>query len=162
MAAILALNNVCKRFGAVVVADNIDLSLSQGEALGIIGPNGAGKTSLFNMIAGAVAPDAGSIEFQNKTITSLTAAQRCRAGIGRSFQIPQPFGGLSVFENLCVTGYFGAGEDHASAEAPLRGNFAANRLDRQSKRYSRITDIARTQTPGTGARIGRQTETSAA
>lgn len=117
MAAILALNNVSKRFGAVVVADTIDLSLSQGEALGIIGPNGAGKTSLFNMIAGVIAPDAGSIEFENKTITNLTAAQRCRAGIGRSFQIPQPFGGLSVFENLCVTGYFGARQDHASAEA---------------------------------------------
>ncbi len=116
MTAILSLQNVSKRFGAVVVADALSLSLDEGEALGIIGPNGAGKTSLFNMIAGAIAPDAGRVEYRGQNITQLSAAQRCRIGIGRSFQIPQPFAGLSVFENLCVTGFFCARGDRTNVE----------------------------------------------
>lgn len=116
MTALLSLQSVSKRFGAVVVADNIDLSLNEGEALGILGPNGAGKTSLFNMIAGVIAPDAGRVFFKGEEITRLNAAKRCRIGIGRSFQIPQPFGGLSVFENLCVTGFFGARSDRSAVE----------------------------------------------
>ena len=107
MTEILTLHGVSKRFGAVVVADGLDLALQQGEALGILGPNGAGKTSLFNMIAGVLRPDAGTIMFEGTDITHMAPAQRCRAGIGRCFQIPQPFLGLSVFENLCVTGFFG-------------------------------------------------------
>jgi branched-chain amino acid transport system ATP-binding protein len=116
MAPLLSLQSMSKRFGAVVVADTIDLSLNEGEALGILGPNGAGKTSLFNMIAGVIAPDAGNIFFRGEDITKLGAARRCRIGIGRSFQIPQPFGGLSVFENLCVTGFFGARSDRKAVE----------------------------------------------
>lgn len=107
MAPILSITGLSKRFGAVVVADAISIDVSEGEALGILGPNGAGKTTLFNMIAGAIAPDAGRISFCGEDISKRSAAQRCRLGIGRSFQIPQPFGGLSVFENLCVTGIFG-------------------------------------------------------
>jgi branched-chain amino acid transport system ATP-binding protein len=105
--AILTLEAVSKRFGAVVVADNFNLSLEAGEALGIIGPNGAGKTSLFNMIAGAIRPDAGRVLFEGRDISALSPSRRCRIGIGRSFQIPQPFSGLSVFENLCVPAFFG-------------------------------------------------------
>lgn len=117
MTEILSLHSVSKRFGAVTVADNINLSLAQGEALGILGPNGAGKTSLFNIIAGVIVPDAGKISFEGRDITHMSAAQRCRIGIGRSFQIPQPFSGLSTFENLCVTGFFGARGDRASVES---------------------------------------------
>jgi len=107
MTAILTLDAVSKRFGAVVVADHFDLSLAAGEALGVIGPNGAGKTSLFNMIAGAIRPDAGRVLFEGRDISGLSPSRRCRIGIGRSFQIPQPFSGLSVFENLCVPAFFG-------------------------------------------------------
>ncbi len=117
MTALLSLQSVSKRFGAVVVADNVDLSLDEGEALGILGPNGAGKTSLFNIIAGVHAPDAGRVFFRGEDITHLGASRRCQIGIGRSFQIPQPFGGLSVFENLCVTGFFGARRDRAGVES---------------------------------------------
>lgn len=116
MTAILSLDNVCKRFGAVVVADTLNLALDEGEALGIIGPNGAGKTSLFNMVAGVFRPHSGRIFYRGQDITATSAAQRCRIGIGRSFQIPQPFGGLTVFENLCVTGFFGARAERAAAE----------------------------------------------
>jgi branched-chain amino acid transport system ATP-binding protein len=107
--SILSLQRISKRFGAVVVADGIDLALEEGEALGIIGPNGAGKTTLFNLIAGAVAPDAGRVVFAGQDITHLTPERRCRAGMARSFQIPQPFGGMTVFENLVVAAAFATG-----------------------------------------------------
>ncbi len=105
---ILALDKVSKRFGAIVVADQIDLSLADGEALGIIGPNGAGKTTLFGLINGILAPDDGRVLYAGSDITHMPPAQRCTLGIGRSFQIPLPFGGMSVFENLVVAAAFGA------------------------------------------------------
>ncbi len=110
MAPILALEKISKRFGAVVVANDIDLALAQGEALGIIGPNGAGKTTLFGIIAGTIAPDAGHVIFDGLDITRETPERRCRMGIARSFQIPQPFGGMTVFENVVVAAAFGGGK----------------------------------------------------
>jgi branched-chain amino acid transport system ATP-binding protein len=109
-AMILSLEKISKRFGAVVVAEGINLSLANGEALGIIGPNGAGKTTLFGMITGTVAPDGGRVLFDGADITRDTPERRCRLGIARSFQIPQPFGGMTVFENLVVAAAFGGGK----------------------------------------------------
>jgi len=111
---ILTLENISKRFGAVVVADGIDATLNEGEALGIIGPNGAGKTTLFNIAAGAIAPDAGRVLFAGEDITHLPAEHRCRKGLARSFQIPQPFSGMTVFENMVVAAAFGANEPEAA------------------------------------------------
>lgn len=99
---ILRLAGVSKRFGAVVVAENIDLEVARGEALGIIGANGAGKSSLFNLITGVIRPDAGQVTLGDRDITAIPARDRCVAGIGRSFQIPRPFETLTVFENLLV------------------------------------------------------------
>ena len=110
MSTILALDGISKRFGAVVVANGIDLSLAPGEALGVIGPNGAGKTTLFGMITGTVRPDGGRVVFEDQDITRATPERRCRMGIARSFQIPQPFGGMTVFENLVVAAAFGGGK----------------------------------------------------
>jgi branched-chain amino acid transport system ATP-binding protein len=107
--AILALQQIRKRFGAVVVADGIDLALAEGEALGVIGPNGAGKTTLFGIATGTVGPDAGRVVLGGDDITHLTPERRCRLGIARSFQIPQPFNGMTVFENLVVAAAFGGG-----------------------------------------------------
>ena len=100
MPQILSLERISKRFGAVVVANEIDLALEQGEALGIIGPNGAGKTTLFGIMTGTVPPDAGRVLFDGRDIARAAPEQRCRLGLARSFQIPQPFGGMTVFENL--------------------------------------------------------------
>jgi branched-chain amino acid transport system ATP-binding protein len=115
MQPILELNNLCKAFGAVVVADGLSYQLAAGEALGVIGPNGAGKTSMFNLITGTLAPDAGEIRFAGEPITAMPSAARCRLGIARSFQIPQPFGGMSVFENALVAATQGAREKPARA-----------------------------------------------
>src|SRR3954454_11024268 len=109
MPSILTLEQISKRFGAVVVADHIDLTLLRGEALGILGPNGAGKTTLFGIVTGTVAPDAGRVVFEGHDITRMKPEHRCRLGLARSFQIPQPFGGMTVFENLVVAAAFGAG-----------------------------------------------------
>jgi branched-chain amino acid transport system ATP-binding protein len=114
MPPILSLEKVSKRFGAVVVADEVDMSLAEDEALGIIGPNGAGKTTLFGIATGTVAPDAGRVIFGGEDITRLPPQRRCRLGLARSFQIPQPFSGMTVFENVVVAAAFGAGEREAA------------------------------------------------
>ncbi len=112
---VLALDKISKRFGAIVIADAIDLALAEGEALGIIGPNGAGKTTLFGIISGTVAPDSGHVIYAGRDVTRMPPAQRCALGVGRSFQIPLPFGGMSVFENLVVAAAFGGGRRERDA-----------------------------------------------
>jgi branched-chain amino acid transport system ATP-binding protein len=91
-----------KSFGSIIVAENLDLAIESGEAVGIIGPNGAGKTTLFNMIAGDLSPNGGIIRFDGRDLAGMPPQARCRAGIGRTHQIPRPFEKLTVFENLLV------------------------------------------------------------
>lgn len=105
----LEIRNLKRAFGAVVVADDITLDVAEGEALGVIGPNGAGKSSLFNLITGMLRPDGGTITLGGVDITGAPARQRVRAGVGRSFQIPQPFEHMTAFENVSVAACFGAG-----------------------------------------------------
>ena len=100
--AVLAAVGVRKRFGALAVLDGVDLTLHGGEAVGVVGPNGAGKTTLLNVLAGALSPDAGSVEFRGADVTSKGAADRCRLGIARTHQVPRPFTGMTVFENVLV------------------------------------------------------------
>ena len=111
----LELKGISKAFGAIVVASDIDLTLSRGEALGVIGPNGAGKSTLFNLITGMLRPDRGRIMLEGDDITRMPPEARCRVGLGRSFQIPLPFTHLTVFENLSVAALFGAGATEAEA-----------------------------------------------
>ncbi|WP_299153853.1 ABC transporter ATP-binding protein [uncultured Tateyamaria sp.] len=117
MSALLSVAGLRKSFGAVVVADDTSFDIAQGEAVGILGPNGAGKTSLFNLVTGALSPDAGRITFQGQDISTSSAARRCKIGIARSFQVPQPFGGMTVFENALVGAVEGAGMRSHEAEA---------------------------------------------
>lgn len=114
---LLELDGVSKSYGALKVTDGISLSVDPGQTLGILGPNGAGKTTLFNLISGDVRPDQGRVVLQGRDVTALKPHQRCRAGIGRSYQIPQPFGHLSVFENLVTAACFGAGQTERQAWA---------------------------------------------
>jgi branched-chain amino acid transport system ATP-binding protein len=105
--ALLSLKNLRKNYSALVVTDDVSLDVNEGEVLGILGPNGAGKTTLFNLVAGTVKPDAGKVFFNDEDISSFDVSERCRRGISRSFQIPHPFGGMSVFENILVGATFG-------------------------------------------------------
>jgi branched-chain amino acid transport system ATP-binding protein len=116
MAALLEVTGLRKRYGAIVVADDVTFSLEVGRCLGIIGPNGAGKSSVFNLIAGTVASDGGNIRFAERDVTGLPAHLRARLGIVRAFQIPQPFPHLTVYENVLAAASFGAGLVGARAE----------------------------------------------
>jgi branched-chain amino acid transport system ATP-binding protein len=113
---LLTLEGISKQFGSLKVTQNISLSLQKGEALGVLGPNGAGKTTLFNLISGDVIPDSGRVHFKGQDITRTLPHKRCRAGIGRSYQIALPFEGMTVFENLMVGAMFG-GNHHNTHEA---------------------------------------------
>jgi branched-chain amino acid transport system ATP-binding protein len=106
--SILALDGVSKSYGALKVTDDISLSVIQGETLGILGPNGAGKTTLFNLISGDVRTDAGRVSFDGNDVSHEPPHRRCRLGIGRSYQIPQPFGAMTVFENLVAAASCGS------------------------------------------------------
>ena len=115
MSTILEVSGVSKAFGSLKVIDGFDFDLAEGEALGIIGPNGAGKSTLFNLITGSLKPNSGSIRFEGVDITQFPAYRRCRLGIGRSYQIPHPFKGMTVFENLLVGAAFGKNQSEVQS-----------------------------------------------
>lgn len=117
-APILVAENVHKRFNALVVLDDVSLSMTQDEAIGIVGPNGAGKTTLLSVLAGAFSPSAGTVRFGGADVTRLSAARRCRLGLVRTHQIPKPFLGMTAFENIHLAAAHGAnlGRDEAYAE----------------------------------------------
>jgi branched-chain amino acid transport system ATP-binding protein len=115
--AILELRGVSKSFGALKVTDGITLSVAAGETLGILGPNGAGKTTLFNLISGDLRADAGRVLFAGEDVSRQPPHRRCRSGIGRSYQIPQPFGAMTVFENLVTAASFGSAQPEKAVYA---------------------------------------------
>ena len=117
---LLTLHNVSKSYGALKVTDGISLAVTEGETLGILGPNGAGKTTLFNLISGDVRADAGRIEYAGREVTGRKPHQRCRDGIGRSYQVPQPFGNMTVFENLVTAACFGGRQRERDAWVTAR------------------------------------------
>jgi len=108
MAVVLTLHDVSKSYGAIVIARQLNLSVEQGDAVGILGPNGAGKTTLLGLITGTARPDGGRIEYLGQDIGRLSPERRCRIGIARAFQVPQPFSDMTVFENLTVAACYGA------------------------------------------------------
>jgi branched-chain amino acid transport system ATP-binding protein len=108
---LLSIKELSKRFGALVVTDRVSFHVAKGDIVGILGPNGAGKTTLFNLIAGTISPEAGQISFDDHDVTRLGAARRCQLGISRSFQVPHPFVGMTVFENALVGATFGRSGD---------------------------------------------------
>jgi branched-chain amino acid transport system ATP-binding protein len=133
---VLALERVSKAFGAVRAADGVSLTVGVREVLGIIGPNGAGKTTVFNLIGGDVRADAGTIRFQGADITRLAPHERCRLGIGRSYQIPHPFGGMTVYENLLVAATFGGGWSERAAAPGCREILESTGLGAKANRVA--------------------------
>jgi branched-chain amino acid transport system ATP-binding protein len=116
--AVLTATGLRKRFNALVVLNDVDFTIAPGEAIGIVGPNGAGKTTLLNVLSGAYPPSGGQVFMAGQDVTALGAAARCRRGIARSHQVPRPFAGMTVFENLHVA---------ASVGGELSGDAASQR-----------------------------------
>lgn len=117
-ASILQGHSILKRFGRLVVLDDVDFAIERGSAVGIVGPNGAGKTTLLDVLAGAQSPTSGSVSLHGSDVTTSSAAVRCRLGIGRTHQVPRPFTDMTVFENAYVGATAGGG---------LRGSVAYDR-----------------------------------
>src|ERR1700685_4605025 len=106
---LLQLDRVTKRFGRVVIAEDLSFEVGPGDTVGIVGPNGAGKTSLFGLISGDLSPGAGQVSFAGKNVTRLDPHARCRLGILRTFQGPRPCVDMTVFENVLVAAQQGGG-----------------------------------------------------
>jgi branched-chain amino acid transport system ATP-binding protein len=106
---ILSANEISKHYGALNVLSQVDFRVFANEAAGIVGPNGAGKTTLLNVLAGSTPPSGGVVSFGGYDVTALDSAERCRLGIARTHQIPLPFLGMSVLENLLVAATHGGG-----------------------------------------------------
>ena len=153
MTEILQLSGVCKAFGGIVVADDVNLSIDAGEVLGLIGPNGAGKTSLFNLISGVVRPDAGRIVLQGVPIDRMPLYRRARAGIARTWQNMLLFTSMTVMENLLIAPRSYPGESvlrltfrrteiqHAEAEMRARGQSILARMDLAHAADAMVTDL---------------------
>ena len=143
---ILELVGVSRRFGGLSVIDDLDLRVEPGEIVGIIGPNGAGKTTLFNVIGGVLPPSGGKLLFAGNDITHITVWNRCRMGIGRTYQIPKPFSKMSVFENVLAAAVHGGGLSVKSAgeqaEEVLRQTGLLGRATLNAERLS-LLDLKR-------------------
>src|SRR5215471_1318977 len=114
--AVLAGLGLSKHYGDLQVLSQVEFSVGVSEAVGIVGPNGAGKTSLLSVLAGSVTPSAGTVTLNGQDVTRLRPELRCRRGIGRAFQIPRPFGGMTVLENVVVGASYGAGLKGGAAQ----------------------------------------------
>ncbi|WP_105435185.1 ABC transporter ATP-binding protein [Neorhizobium tomejilense] len=137
---VLSLRGVEKRFGSFRALGPVDLDVGAGERLGIIGPNGSGKTTLINCITGVYRPDSGSVFFEGRDISHLQAHKRARMGIARSFQIPRPFIGMTVFENLLVPLDYCQveGSKHDRARSVLASVGLSGRLSDPSERLTQL------------------------
>ena len=141
--ALLELDGATKRYGALRVVDGLSLHVDPGEVLGIVGPNGAGKTTALSMIAGDIALSEGSVRFDGQDITRMPAHARCRQGIGRTFQVPLPFLGMTVFENVVVGALHGGGRAGDAHDAAVRALQRTGLLEDANVPASRLTLLSR-------------------
>jgi branched-chain amino acid transport system ATP-binding protein len=110
MSAGLEVRGLSKRFGGLQAVSRLDLTVAPGEIVGLIGPNGAGKTTVFHLIAGFHAPSGGTIRFDDASLVGLKPHAICRRGLARTFQLVQPFAGLTTLENVMVGAFNRAGD----------------------------------------------------
>lgn len=120
MGKILEFEHVDAGYGRVQILHDLSFSVEEGEVYGVIGPNGCGKSTMFNALIGLIIPTKGKITFDGHDVTKIKSATRCHMGIGRTFQVPRPFEGMSVFENVLVAAVHGAGKsEHEGREWAL-------------------------------------------
>jgi branched-chain amino acid transport system ATP-binding protein len=144
MEAVVELRGVSKSFGSLQVIRDLDLRVEEGEALGVVGPNGAGKTTMLNLIAGSLSPDRGEIFFRGRDVTGLPPQRHCGIGIARTFQIPRPFGGMTVFENVLVGASYGQPRsDEDAEEAAIAALEAAALLPKANALAGKLTLLER-------------------
>jgi branched-chain amino acid transport system ATP-binding protein len=141
--ALLELEGATKRYGALTVVDDLSLHVDAGEALGVVGPNGAGKTTALSLIAGDVPLTSGRVRFDGQDITRQPAHARCRAGIGRTFQVPRPFLDMTVFENVLVGALHGREDRAHPTEAAVEALENARLLDRANVPAAQLTLLER-------------------
>ena len=115
MDKILKVDHLHVGYGKFKVLQSLSFEVEEGQVLGVIGPNGAGKTTLMNALSGLIIPYDGTIVFFGNDITKLSPDKRCRLGLGRTYQIPRPFEGLTVFENVLVGAAYGTGRNERAA-----------------------------------------------
>jgi branched-chain amino acid transport system ATP-binding protein len=121
VAALLELDGLSKSYGALKVIDDLHVHLDDGEALGVVGPNGAGKTTMLHLAAGQLRPDAGRVRLDGRDVTGLSARARCQLGLARTYQVPRPFTGMTVYENVLVGATFGGDQEpHPAALEALQ------------------------------------------
>jgi branched-chain amino acid transport system ATP-binding protein len=142
-APLLEVKDLTKRFGGFTAVDKVSFTVGQGEILGLLGPNGSGKSTTFNCIAGMLRPTSGSVRLAGAEIAGSTADETCRRGIGRTFQIPRPFRGLTLLENAVLAAFYGAGGSIDRAEAERRA--------RDALRLAQLPDDATATAHGLGA-----------
>jgi branched-chain amino acid transport system ATP-binding protein len=144
VSAVIEVDQVTKRFGGLMVIEELSFSLAGGEALGIVGPNGAGKTTTLNLVAGDFSPSSGSVRFDGRDVTKLPSHRRCRAGISRTAQIPRPFDGLTVFENVLVGASFGGRlRGQAATDSCVNAMRSADMLDKANVRAGDLALLER-------------------
>ncbi|WP_209124268.1 ABC transporter ATP-binding protein [Alkalihalobacillus sp. BA299] len=136
--SLLTIENLTKRFSGLVAVNNVSLSINKGEILGLVGPNGAGKTTLFHSVCGFHNPEEGSVKYNNEEIKGLKPEHICKKGIARTFQIVQPFGNLTLLENVIV-GAFNRVKSFKDAEQLALQQLEYIGMD--SKAYTRMKDL---------------------
>jgi branched-chain amino acid transport system ATP-binding protein len=141
--ALLELEDATKRYGALTVVDGLSLHVDAGEALGVVGPNGAGKTTALSLISGDVPLSSGRVRLGGEDVTRAPAHARCRAGIGRTFQVPLPFLGMTVFENVIVGALHGRTADGDASEAAVEALERTRLLDRANTPAPQLTLLER-------------------
>jgi branched-chain amino acid transport system ATP-binding protein len=140
---ILSVNRLGKHFGGVVAVYDLSFDVQAGEALGFMGPNGAGKTTLISLISGELRPDSGTMRFKGREIAGLSPHEICGLGIGRTYQIPQPFGRLTVLQNVAVAAMYGGGLGKSDAEHEAAGIISLVGLaDKEGRRAGDLEEIS--------------------
>ena len=140
MNEILRFENVSSGYDRIRILDELSFTVTEGEILGVIGPNGSGKTTMLNTLAGLLRTVSGKIFFDGRDITTMTPYNRCRIGIGRTFQIPKPFSGMTVIENVLVASVHGAGLSGKDAAGVSEECLEmVGLIDRKNEKAGRLT-----------------------